>query len=742
MFRERPGALPLVAALIGLSASAEAQEQTLPPVTVDPPRLALRPIRPALAQQPSPAGASRRTGVARSPSQAAAAPPSPVSSPSRSADGSSPGAFETAAPLPSRTALTPSAAALPANTTIIDKAALAKLPVFSYGDVFRPFTGFDVSNYGQGGVGYGISLRGFTDAEHGRDIAYYVDGVPLNEVSSIHTPNYADLNPILPETVERIEVIRGPFSVEYGDSNLGGTVVVTTKRAEPQATVSLSGGTFGAFRGVATYSQTEGSVLPFLAFEGFRSDEYRLNSYTQRLNSFNKISIPLEGGAILSIRGQVYDTVFDAPSYIRRDYVQSGLVSPRTPQNFGDGGNKSLQNLVANYVIGPPEDELSTTLFYSHDRFNRYTDFGGGQRGQEEERDTAGGRIRKVWTTSLFDILPTQILVGGNWRSDGISVQAGPSAARQLTSYNSNLGITEHNLAGFGQVQVKPFDWMKLTAGARFDQFFYDVSNRIDPATSPNVAPHALSPKAGIAVTPVSWLELYGNYGQGFRSPSAASELLDNPRLNPLKLESREVGAQIRYERVSFLVDAYTTDISNEAFQAAAGLPVQNLGRSRREGMDFEAKYDLWRDDRSRLAIFANYGFVDARLLGNPPSRYVPNVPEGVINTGFEFDIATGSGQRLSGTAYASFIGRKFLDEDGSIKTSPYQRITARLAYGWREGWQAFGQAICYPGSRLGEAAFNFGSGVGATSADVYVSPIPRVTVMAGLSYGFATGGR
>lgn len=31
-------------------------------------------------------------------------------------------------------------------------------------------------------------------AEPGRDIAYYIDGVPVNGVSSLHAPNYADLN--------------------------------------------------------------------------------------------------------------------------------------------------------------------------------------------------------------------------------------------------------------------------------------------------------------------------------------------------------------------------------------------------------------------------------------------------------------------------------------------------------------------------------------------------------------------
>ena len=651
-------------------------------------------------------------------------------------------AGDAGASAPLRTSLSPSVSALPANTTVVDAAAISRTPVFSYGDILRPLTGFDVSNYGQGGVGYGIALRGFTDAEHGRDIAYVIDGVPVNEVSSIHTPNYADLNPLIPETVERIEIIRGPFSVEYGDSNLGGAVVVTTRQVEPSAIVSLSGGSFGTVRGVATYGRADGPVLPFFAFEGYGTNDYRRNAEQRRLNSFNKITIPLEDGATLSIRGQVYDNDFNAPSYISRDLVRAGILSPRLPQNFADGGSKGLQNVVANYVRGTPDEELAATLYFSHDRFARYTDFGGGQRGQEEERSTGGGRVRKVWTTSLFGVLPTQVLVGANWRSDDIAVRAGPSGGRTLTGLTTDLNIAQHNLAGFAQVQVKPASWLKLTGGVRYDQFFYDVANNLVPANSPSASPQAISPKAGIAVTPFEWLEVYGNYGQGFRSPNASNELLDNSRLNPIKLESKEVGAQVRYDRVSLLVDAYTTDIDNETFQAVPGLPVQNLGRSRREGMDFEVKVDAWRSDDARVSMFANHGFVEARLLGNSLSRYVPNVPEGTTNVGADFDVATFDGQRLSGTAYVSFIGGKFLAEDASIKTSPFTRLTARLAYRWTDGWSAFGQAVLYPGSRLSEAAFNFGPNVGATSADVFVSPMPRLTLLAGLSYGFSTGGR
>ena len=76
-------------------------------------------------------------------------------------------------------------------------AAVRRIPpgrVATYGDIFRIVPGMEVANYNQGGIGYGLSLHGFTNAEHGRDIAYFIEDVPVHQVSSTHTRNYADLN--------------------------------------------------------------------------------------------------------------------------------------------------------------------------------------------------------------------------------------------------------------------------------------------------------------------------------------------------------------------------------------------------------------------------------------------------------------------------------------------------------------------------------------------------------------------
>jgi outer membrane receptor protein involved in Fe transport len=638
--------------------------------------------------------------------------------------------------------LSTAASALPAASSTLDEKYVTRTPIASYGDVFRALPGFNVANYGQGAIGYGLSMRGYTDAEHGRDIAYYIDGVPLNDVSSIHTPNYADLNILIPETVKSIEVIRGPFSVECGDSNLGGCINITTKRSEPFASLGVSGGSFGTVRGLGTYSRVGGAFEPFMVLEGYHTDGYRDNSFVDRYNSFNKVTLAMPDGSALSLRMQAYGTQFGAPSYISRDLVAAGLLSLKTAINSTDGGNKELQNFVSNYVSGPPDHELSATLFVNHDIFNRYADFGTarGQRWQQDERETVGGKVRKVWTGAVGD-MPAQLLVGGSWRSDFIDAFQGLTNNRVLTTPQLNVGVNETNLAGFSQIQVKPLSWVKLTGGARLDYLTYDVTNRFDPTNQPSPDFTILSPKVGIAVTPVSWLELYANYGEGFRSPDAASpdELLGNPTMRPFKIVSKEVGAQFRFGAFNFLADVWTTDSSNEIFQPAPGADSTLLGRARRDGFDLDARFYIRRDASGMIALFANYGGVRARLLDSAPSFFVPNVPEYVANVGVEFDVPTWNAQRVSGQAFVTFVGKKNLSQDGLLTTSAFSRLTGRVAYSWPDGWTAFTQATWYPGDRLSEFAINFGDVTNAASSVIRTSPVAEFTVMAGLSYRFAT---
>ena len=645
---------------------------------------------------------------------------------------------------------------MPAASTTIDATRLERTPVSSYGDLFRSLPGFDVASYGQGSIAYGMAMRGYGEGDHGRDIAYFIDGVPVNEISSSHTANYADLNILIPETVARIEVIRGPFSVEAGDANLGGAIFITTKSSDPYASLNMSGGSWGTGRGVATYGNNNGSFEPYLAAEVYHSDAYRDNGEIDRYNTFNKVTIPLGGGDTLTFRAQAYGTDSGASGYISRDALRSGLISPTAAVDPTDGYQKTLQNLVANYASGPDSQQLTGLLYFTHDILTRYSDFCESLPGapvapcqgiQNEERESIGGKLRKVWTGEAAG-MPVQLLTGASWRTDFISDFLASTQHRVVVPGTTSLDMsnTETDLAGFVQLQVKPVSWLKLTAGGRFDQYYYDVDaplivlNKVSTSSKFDFSTQITSPKVGAAITPFRWLELYANYGQGFRSPDAVTDLVQGglQSLQPFKIESEEVGAKIQTGHFAAQAAFYNTDAENEAYQPYEGAAVTLLGRTRREGYDLDARYAVLKERGSEVALFGNYSAVNAyRLDGS--HNFVPAVPVYTANLGADFSLAMGGGERLLGQAFIGFTGKKYLTEDGQLTTSPYQRVSAKVAYAWPSGWSAFTQATWYPGNRYSEFAINFADAVHATSADIYTAPVPEFTMLAGVSYRIPT---
>ena len=72
-------------------------------------------------------------------------------------------------------------------------------------------------------------LRGF-DADHGTDVAFFTDGMPINFRSHAHGQGYADLNFIIPETIEGLDVYKGAYLPEFGDFDTAGAVNFRTRQ--------------------------------------------------------------------------------------------------------------------------------------------------------------------------------------------------------------------------------------------------------------------------------------------------------------------------------------------------------------------------------------------------------------------------------------------------------------------------------------------------------------------------------
>ncbi|MDR7544000.1 MAG: TonB-dependent receptor [Armatimonadota bacterium] len=156
------------------------------------------------------------------------------------------------------------AAASPASVSVLTAADLQRLGVRTVGEALAYLPETLARAYGGAGSLITPSIRG-SSAEQ---VLVLLDGVPLNNVLG----GTVDLSTIPVAEVERIEVLRGPFSAIYGSGALGGVVSVITRRRGP-ATVTLGGGSAGA----AAFSvSTGGGPRVALRYEGATGD--RANS--------------------------------------------------------------------------------------------------------------------------------------------------------------------------------------------------------------------------------------------------------------------------------------------------------------------------------------------------------------------------------------------------------------------------------------------------------------------------------
>jgi outer membrane cobalamin receptor len=87
-------------------------------------------------------------------------------------------------------------------------------PVTRPGEVLEASPGLIVTQHSGDGKANQYFLRGY-NLDHGTDTAIWVDDVPANMRTRAH--GYADLNWLMPETVNSRDIRKGPYFADEGD---------------------------------------------------------------------------------------------------------------------------------------------------------------------------------------------------------------------------------------------------------------------------------------------------------------------------------------------------------------------------------------------------------------------------------------------------------------------------------------------------------------------------------------------
>ncbi len=594
-----------------------------------------------------------------------------------------------------------------------------------------------------------FTVRGFTTGE------FYRNGFPINR----GYPNAPDAN-----TVERLEVIRGPATSLYGRGDPGGTFNVVSKQplAERQVTLGSQFDDQGMHR--ATLDATgplnaDGSLAYRLNVLGEGGDSFRDDVQSERYDVAPVVSWQVNETTKVIFEGDFMRNNHPLDRGLTRLPGQRGSASRDT--NIWEKGS---DNLLHN-------DNNMAQLRFEHMLNDDWTLGGGMQwldgslKGNAVEANAlqADGRTlgrnfnyRKLeWTdrdyqlnvTGHFDTggLAHTLLTGIEYENyhytsfirrsangasaypidlfDPVLGQPRPALTRTTTDDRENL----KTWAAFVQDQVALTERLKALAGVRLERFEHHYENYLPGAQGWDAADNAVTPRFGLIYDLTDTVAVYANTARSFKPNSGASRL--NQGFDPEKGKSYELGVKWQALDRQLAIDAaiyhivkenvLTVDPADDAYKIAAG-------EVRSRGLDINIAGNLtpaWR-------VIGGYAYVDAEVTKDTTlakGTRLANIPRNsfsLLNT-YEFQDGLAKGLGLG-------VGVKYVDDRaGQTATSTYDMDSYSVV-----DLLSFYKVNEHVRLNLDvKNVFNKGYDEGAFNTYVYPGA-PR-TVQAGVSYTF-----
>ncbi|HXG20909.1 MAG TPA: TonB-dependent receptor plug domain-containing protein [Methylomirabilota bacterium] len=562
-------------------------------------------------------------------------------------------------------------------------------------EILNNIPGLVAGQHAGGGKAMQYFLRGF-DNDHGTDIALFVDGVPVNMVSHAHGQGYADLNFLIPETVERVELYKGPYFVQWGDLANSGAVNFITKEDTVENSLQALGGFFNTMRYTGVVSPRLGPVQTLLAGEVYFSDgPFRNPENYARYNFFGKFTLTPHPDAKLSLWFSAHDGDWDASGQIPLREVHARRLARFGAIDPSEGGRSDQQNVNLVYTFTPsPQENWLVQLYGSRYKLTLFSNFTfflrdsvrGDGINQDDSRVLYGGRVRynRLWELGA---LPTQSTIGFETRNDDADVGLFRQQKRQRFATVNKVNVEERSFSGYLQQEFFLREWVRLQLGVRGDFFLFDVGSRL-----PRNAPDAIrirgytnagivNPKASLIFSPFYdspglWrnTDFFLNFGMGYHSNDARDAVQANGK--PLvRSAGGELGARTNlWEKLDLAAALWILDLDSELVFVGDEGATEASGPTRRWGVDVEARYAIlpW-----LLAdVDASYADPRFRVTG----KAIPLAPTLLMNGGLTAFFT----DSFSGALRARYLDDRPANEDRSLTARGYLLLDVILRYRWR----------------------------------------------------------
>jgi iron complex outermembrane receptor protein len=558
-----------------------------------------------------------------------------------------------------------------------------------------------------------LHLRGMPSASQSLVL---LDGQPMNNYEgNIHW--WA----IPVENIDRIEVVKGPFSSLYGGGAMGGVVNIITDPVYSPLEVTYGYGSYNSRLISAGHGLSVGDVTYSIVFRSLEVNDPEQTSTTWSPGT-NTVELPTADGGVTYLQGYTrlkasndilslgltWDMTLDSSldlKYSHADYK----FDPDERQTYdGERLSSSYREHSTNtYIVSYRNSELENIEFlFNAGLTHNYRDVfiwnnvpGGGESIRPNSHYNAG--------------LQSNITLGSHVLTLGTDWQQGKVSAideSKTPNQESKGKLTTTGL--FIQDQWDLTRKLSLYAGARYDHWrAHDVATNSSlvgyPVEISSKTESHVSPKLSVVYRPDELTTVRASAGESFRGPTLWEAFkysqgnrgtsLPNPELDPETVRSYEVGFARNlfscfdigltyfvnhFDDMIYQVD--TTDVDGDG---SDDYLYENVGKAKSRGYEASLGFRA-RDD---LYLFANYTrmFTRVQEVDDPvlaaaiEGKEFVNIPEYTFNIGAEYD---------RGPVFTSltvrFVGDSYRNQDNSDTINnridgndPYSVVDLSLGY-------------------------------------------------------------
>jgi len=575
---------------------------------------------------------------------------------------------------------------VPANVTVITKEKIEQYDSKSVVDLVRDEDGVVVRDYFGTGKAAMVDLRGFGETG-ALNTLVLVDGRRVNEIDL----SGVDWSQIPLDQVERIEIVRGPGSVLYGDNAVGGVINIITKNPEKPFLASA-----GVVIGSYSYNKESGSVsgkwgpLSAILNASYNStDGYRNNGLFRTKDVGGKLIYDLNDAVSFNLSGNLHRDDTGLPYGLPKDAYELDRQATIHPYDKAEteDGYVALGIKAKLLDFGRIEADFS----YRHrDVSDIYVS---SQFEDKRNSGTWGVTPKYIFEKPLWNF-PNKLTFGLDfYKSNSVvfsdSVFLGPNRS-EVTKRSTGVYVFD---------ELSFLSDLILSLGYRQEWVTFDISQDV-PRSKDTARHNEPAWNVGLNYLFGKNSSAFFSFKRSFRFPVSDEliqyilspdtfEVIDiqvNPAMKPQTGYHYEAGIRHAFtDEIEANLTLFWIDLQNEIFYNPFTFSNENYPRTRRQGIEIGAKGKPF----PWLLVWGNYSYIRPILRGDSFSgNDMPGVPRHKGSIGTEVDF--GRGFQLS--TKANIVGSRYFFGDWNNEVERlggYYTLDVKLSYAWK-GLKAF----------------------------------------------------